>query len=401
MSSGRRGSVKQADNGTWYFVLDVPSADLDARGRPKRKQTRRRGFKTRREALGELNRVLATLDTQSYVAPAKQTLAEYLRETWLPGIEHTIRPSTFESYGRLLRLHVIALPVAHKQLQAVDGSDLNRLYAYLLAGDEATGRKPLSRKTVRYVRAVLHRAYRDAVRWNLVHRNPVDASDPPAPAPRQEMLTWTPEQLAVFLEGATKHRHAGAWWLLGTTGMRRGEALGLRWADVDLDRGRVVIRRTLVLKLETPGWAWSQPKTNAGYRTVSIDEETVAALRAHKAKQNQEKLRLGAGYLDLDLVTATAEGTPVMPSRFSEQFLRLAARHGLPRIRLHDLRHTHATHLLQAGIHPRVVQDRLGHANVSITLDIYSHVTETMQEDAAKAAQALRRPSRPGQSDAQ
>lgn len=393
MSSGRRGSVKQADNGTWYFIIDVPSSELGPNGKPKRKQTRRRGFKTRKAAQAELTRVLGTLDQQSYVAPQNLTLREFLEVTWLPAIEHTVKPLTFQGYRRALKRHVIGRPIGAMKLQQVDGPALNAHYALLLAGTDEY--QPLGAKSVRNIATILHRAFKDAMRWQAVARNPVDASDPPRPADHPEMTTWTFAQLDQFLETAREHRHSALWWVLGTTGMRRGEALGLRWSDIDLDAGEIKVQRALVTG--DGGKLWSSPKTKAGRRTVSIDDDTVAVLRTHKARQNQEKLALGAGYQDDDLVTAQPDGQTISPARATEQFGRLLRRAGLPHIRLHDLRHTYATLALEAGVNPKVVQENLGHSHVSVTLGIYSHVKKKTKTDTAELLAQLRRAAKEGQ----
>ncbi|GEP40126.1 site-specific integrase [Nocardioides psychrotolerans] len=386
-TTGRRGSVKQSANGSWFFIIDVPSRDLDANGKVKRKQTRRRGFKTRREAQAELTRTLGTLGTLTYVAPQNQTLAEFLTTTWLPAIEHTIKPLTFQAYRRMLRRHIIERAIGGMKLQQVDGPALNIHYALLLAGDGTY--EALGATTVRNIATILHRAFRDAMRWQAVSRNPVEASDPPRPSVSPEMNTWTAGQLHTFLEVARDHRHAAAWWILGTTGMRRGEALGLRWSDIDLEKQQVKVQRALLTG--EGGKMWSSPKTKAGKRVVSIDTETVALLRSHKARQNEEKLALGAGYVDDDLVTAQEDGQSVSPTRITEQFGRIFRRAGLPHIRLHDLRHTYATLALEAGINPKVVQEALGHSHVSVTLGIYSHVDQKMQASAAALLAAMRK----------
>jgi integrase len=221
-SSGRRGSVKQADNGTWYFIIDVPSTELGANGRPKRKQTRRRGFSSRREAQAELTRTLGALEDQAYVAPQNQTVAAFFATTWLPAIEHTVKPLTFQGYRRAVRLHIVERPLGMRRLQDVNGPTLNAHYALLLAGDAT--HSALGATTVRNVATILHRGFGDAVRWQAIARNPVEASDPPRPPERIEMQTWTPTQLQRFLEVATEHRHSGLWWLLGTTGRPRRDS---------------------------------------------------------------------------------------------------------------------------------------------------------------------------------
>jgi integrase len=382
--SGRRGSVRQEPNGTWTLVADVGALG-------ERKQTRRRGFPTRKAAQAELTRILTSLEQRTYVAPKRQTVDAYLTETWLPAIEHTVRPGTFYSYARNLHLHVAGRPIGRRQLQDVTPADLNALYGLLLAGDEA--HRALSPRTVRYVHTIIHRALKDAVKWQTIARNPVEAADPPRASSSPEMRTWSGSELGRFLEHVAGDRLAGAWWLLATTGMRRGEVLGLRWVDLDLDAGAARITRTLVMtgvhRKGAPGMGWGTPKTAKGRRSVALDPGTVAVLRQHRARQLAERLAAGEAYDDGDLVVCQADGTPVHPKALSSMFERAVRLVGLPPIRLHDLRHTHATLALKAGVHPRVVQERLGHANVSITLDTYSHVDLDMQAAAAARVAAL------------
>ena len=276
--TGRRGSIRQSTNGTWFFVVDITQPGGE------RRQTRRRGFATRREAQRELTRVLTSVDDRAYVEPKRQTVGTFLTETWLPAVEHTIKPSTFESYRRNVRLHISGRSIGRRRLQQVGAADLNALYASLLAGDEE--HRPLSPRSVAYVATILHRALRDAVRWHAIVRNPADAADPPRPSSKPEMRTWKAHELAGFLTGVADDRLAGAWWLLATTGMRRGEVLGLRWQDVDLDAGRLSISRTLITtdvqRIGEPGMAWGTPKTGKGRRQVALDPSTVAALRTHR-----------------------------------------------------------------------------------------------------------------------
>jgi len=163
--------------------------------------------------------------------------------------------------------------------------------------------------------------------------------------------------------------------------MRRGECLGLRWSDVDLMAGRVSITQTVIAVNHNV--RIGSPKTARGRRTVALDPRTVAALREHRQNQLAERLLMGAGFTDHDLVFCRPDGGPLHPERFSRTFAIEAARAGLPPIRCHDIRHTWARLALSAGEHPKVVQERLGHANVSITLDVYSHVTEGLHGEAA------------------
>jgi len=383
--TGRRGSVRQEANGTWSLVVDTTDTD------GHRRQTRRRGFATRKAAQTALTQVISSLAENAYVSPQRQTLAVFLTETWLPAIEHTIKPSTFESYRRNVRLHVAGRPIGRRRLQHVEPAHLNALYADLMRGGDE--HRALSARSVAYVASIVHRSLKDAVRWQLLVRNPADSADPPRPSATPHMRTWTATDLRAFLTAVSDDRLAGAWWLLASTGMRRGEVLGLRWSDVDLDQGLLMISRTLITtdvqRKGEPGMAWGTPKTGKGRRQVALDPRTVAALRTHRTRQLQERLVVGAGYDDGDLVVCGGDGRPIHPKTFSYRFDRLVRSLALPRIRLHDLRHTHATLALRAGVHPRVVQERLGHANVSITLDTYSHVDIQMQAAAAARVSAL------------
>jgi integrase len=224
---------------------------------------------------------------------------------------------------------------------------------------------------------------RDAVRWGRITRNPADAADPPRAAAtvRPTMTTWTADQVRAFLEHTAEHRLHAAFVVLATTGMRRGECLGLRWSDLHLTACRVSIVQTVIAVNHEV--RIGSPKTARGRRTVALDQGTVAVLRRHRQQMLAERLIMGAGFTDHGLVFCRPDGGPLHPERFSRTFMIEAARAGLPRIRCHDLRHTWATLALSAGEHPKVVQERLGHANVSITLDVYSHVTEGLHGDAA------------------
>ena len=386
-SSGRRGSVKQSKNGSWYFVVDTTPA-----GATIREQTRRRGFGTRRAAQSALTRTLRDLTDQTYVAPARQTLGDYLTATWLPAISATVRPSTLDSYTRNIRIHVSPKAAASVALQQVAAPMLNALYADLLAGGT---RRALSPRTVAYVHTILHRAFRDAVRWNLIVRNPADLADPPRarPGQRAPARTWTGEQIATFLAATSSSRYCPLWRLIATTGLRRGEALGLRWDDIDLGKARVSVNRTLIqvsdYSAHDTGVAWGTPKTARGRRAISLDPETVAVLRTHRARQREERLAAGADYADHGLVFASRLGEPLHPKVVSNQFRKAVARHEMPYLSVHGLRHSWATLALQAGIHPKIVQERLGHSTIAITLDIYSHVNPAMDADAANTVAAL------------
>jgi integrase len=267
---------------------------------------------------------------------------------------------------------------------------LNGLYAALLAdGNRSHDDRGLSPRTVRCVHTIIHRALKDAVKWGRLVRNPADAADPPrkSATSRPEMTTWSAAEVRAFLDHVAEHRLFAAFVLLATTGMRRGEALGLRWCDIDLDAARLSVVQTVVAVNHEV--QIGSPKTAKGRRTVALDPGTVAALREHRKRQLEERLLMGAGFTDRGLIFTMPDGGPLHPERFSRTFDREIGKTALPRIRLHDLRHTWATLALGAGVHPKVVQERLGHAGVSITLDVYSHVSDGLHADAAALVASL------------
>jgi integrase len=379
-----RGSVRRRGAGWEYLYRELdPHTGKSTRLRSKG------GYPTRAEAQAALASVLATMAQGSYVSPAPLTLRQF-EHRWLPAVVATIRPATHYSYARNMRLHVYPV-LGDVPLQRLEPSALNALYAELLLNgrkDQAKG-GPLSAKSVRYVHDVLNRALQDAVRWQLVTRNVARLANPPKPkvADRKEQVTWAQHELADFLESSRSHRLHAAFFVLATTGARRGEVLGLRWADVDLAGGRLYVRRSLVCVTHEP--VYSDTKTTRSRRAIAIDPETVATLRRHRAAQAAERLAAGPEYEDRDLVFSDKHGRELHPERFSRSFQEQVADLGLPRIRLHDLRHTWATLALQTGIHPRIVSERLGHANTTITLDIYSHVLPSMHADAANQVAAF------------
>jgi integrase len=258
-----RGSVvKRGDR--YSVVVELDRDPITG----KRRQRWTSGYRTKREAERALSEIVASVHAGSYLEPTKQTLAEFATD-WLAAIEPTLRPATHYSYGRNLRLHVLPR-LGSVQLRRIDAGMLNTLYAALLSEgrrDYAGG--GLSPRTVRYIHTIAHRAFKDAVRWGRLARNPADAADPPkaAEAGRPESITWTADQLRTFLEATRPSRHWTAYLLLATSGMRRGEVLGLRWRDLDLDGGRASIRQTVIAVRHTP--MLGTPKTAKGRRTIN------------------------------------------------------------------------------------------------------------------------------------
>jgi len=346
----------------------------------RRRQTRA-GFATKKDCLAAMNKTLVSVAEQTHVVPTKLSVKEFLVRQWLPAIKATVRPTTYRSYEQHVNAHIVP-HIGTVKLQQLSGAQVNALYAKLAKDGKRDGVTGLSARTVHHVHTCLHKALKDAVRWGYLMRNPLDAADPPKTnGTSKEMKTWNAEQLSAFLVSVKDERLFPLWRLLAMTGMRRGEACGLRWDDVDLEHGRLAVRRGLIPhegRLIT-----SEPKTARGRRVIALDAETVEALKQQAARQLADEELWREAWTDSGYVFTKENGESLHPQTVSRSFEQALVEAKLPRIRLHDLRHTHATLALAAGIHPKVVSERLGHSTVSITLDTYSHAIPALQEEAA------------------
>jgi integrase len=362
-----RGHVRKRGK-TWSIVYDE---GVDEVG--KRVQRWKGGFRTKDEAEEALNQVLSKLGRGDYVAPSRTTFGDYL-DTWLAGLQRA--PLTIHAY----RSSIGHVPpeLRRKPVQAITSADLKALYVRLTA-------QGLAPATVRRIHNVLHRALEDGV-GEMVVRNVASRKTEPPRASHKPRQTWSVRELRQFLASVEGDRLAAAWRFVGMTGVRRGELLGLRWRDVAAEHASI---SQTVIPSGGKRWQFSETKTGRG-RMIDLDPKTLKMLEEHREAQLVEREQWGEGYVDHDLVFSRENGEPLDPNRFSETFTAAAKRAKLPLIRLHDLRHTHATHMLAAGVHPKVVQERLGHSSITITLDLYSHVTPGMQRDAAaKVADAV------------
>ncbi len=304
----------------------------------------------------------------------RQTTSVYL-ERWLESVaRHRVRSTTFGRYAQLIRIH--ALPtIGDIPIAKLTGQHLSTLYGDRLAAGQ-------SARSVEQLHNVLHSAFRQAVRWDLITRNPADLVSPPRPK-RPEITALTADQARTLLDAAAGDELEALYVLALTTGMRQGELLGLTWAAVDVAGARLEVRASLVRR-RAAEWSLEDPKSQRSRRRVSLSAAAVAALRSHRVRQAEARLRVGRDWEDNDLVFTDAWGRPLDGRHVTGRaFRRLLERAGLPRTRFHDLRHTAATLLLASGTHPKLVQELLGHSTIALTLDVYSHVTPSMHDEAA------------------
>jgi integrase len=293
---------------------------------------------------------------------------------WLSDVvRSTVRPSTWESYERLLRVQVLP-EIGRLPLSRLGPQNLAQLYQSMLD-------RGCSARTAQYAHAVLHRALRQAVRWNLIVRNPAEFVDPPRPQ-RPSNVVLNPDQINALIVATNGDPLRALYVLAITSGMRQGELLGLKWADVNLEAGSIHVCRQIMRT--RAGFVFSDPKTAKGRRTIVLPDLAVVTLRDHRQAQIAKRLAAGLDWEDYDLVFPNAFGRPLERQNvLRRSFQPLLSRAGVPRIRFHDLRHSAATLPLLQGVHPKVVQERLGHATISVTMDIYSHVLPNLQREAA------------------
>ena len=370
-----KGHLRKRGKNSWAIAIYV---GRDHRGKPKYKWHTVRGGK--RKAQDECTRLLNELATGEYVEPSKMTVREYLAY-WLENYAKlNVAGRTFERYSEIVRLHLVPA-LGDKLLTKLQPLSIQGCYVAALQSGRKDKRAGLSAQTVVHHHRVLREALQQAVRWKLLVRNPADAVDPPK-VERREMQVLDEHQTKRLLAVVVGTRLYIPVLLAVTTGLRRGEILALRWQDIDLDQGTLAVRRSL--EQTRGGNRFKEPKTQKARRVVALPALTTEALRKLKVEQAKARLLIGAGYADEGLVCARIHGTRLDPAETTAAFAALIKKADLPKIRFHDLRHSHATQLLRQHVHPKVVSERLGHSTIGITLDVYSHVLPGMQEEAAR-----------------
>jgi len=367
-----RGTLKQRSKGSWTLTFDT---GRDITGKRQRQTVTIQG--TKRQAEARMAELIHQVDGGGYVKPGSSTVGAYLQQ-WLEDYARThVRATTLEGY-RARAKHLIS-GLGGIRLSELRPDHLQAYYSAKLQNGRRDG-QGLAPATLIKHHNLLREALSHAVKWGLLARNVADAVDPPR-GQRKEMQALTSTDLHRVLnacEGTAWHPifHTLAW-----TGLRRSELLGLRWKDVDLLLATLRVSQVLH-QLNDGRFVYQEPKTAKGRRTIALSPSSCIELRQHRESQERDADLLGTPLTDDSLVFGHPGGSPRSPSTLTLAFRRLTRRLGFTGVRLHDLRHTHATLMMEQGVNPKVVSERLGHASVVITLDTYSHVLPNMQEDA-------------------
>ncbi len=370
------------DKGTW-----VAQVTLGVSPTTGRKQRPSFYGKTRKEAVDKMNAAISEFKNGVYIELSDYSLGDWLYK-WLNDYKKsTLKQHTYESYESLIRLH-IKPSLGKLPISKIQANQIQTFYNQKLRGDEKKGIKSLSSRMVRYMHAVIRQALEQAVKEGQINRNVADSTSPPV-IKSKSIKPLSEEDLITFLRQAQSDRYFAAFLLAATTGLRRGELLGLTWDCVDLEKGIITVRRQLIpvkggLKIE------ETTKSDSSKRSINLTDDAIRELKSHKKEQEEAyKLLPDELYQDNNLVFALEDGRYIEPRAFTKRFQRIIKKAGLSKLRLHDLRHTHASLLLARGIHPKIVQERLGHSSITITLDLYSHLTDNLQESAALSLNGL------------
>ncbi len=368
------GQLVQRGERSWYVRVFL---GRDANGQRKFHNKTIHG--TKKDAQHYLNAVLRELDLGTFVEPRTQTLSQYV-EHWLQAAARPrVSTRTADGYEALLRRYVLPTLGLNK-LSDIKALDIQAIYAGMLA-------RELSARIVRHTHSALHNALKQAVKWGMLARNPAELVELPKVS-RSERRVLSPEEAIRFLQVAAEAPRGLIFAFALLSGMRPEEYLALQWRDLDFTRGTITVQRALIRHKGT--WSFAEPKTARSRRTIPLPASLLQSLRQHKRQQAEDRLKAGSLWQVHDLIFCSEIGTPLaIPSLTYRYFRPLLVQAELPQIRLYDLRHSHATLLLFAEEHPKIVSERLGHATITLTLDTYSHVLPHMQKRATERLETL------------
>lgn len=364
-----RGSIEQRSPGTWSIRVELPCDPITGKRRQRRATVR--GKKS--EAEIRLSEILHEIDNHSYIHPRKITLGQYLNQWVRDYAWPNLAPKTAQNYDHMINKHLLpslgSIPLSDLQAESIQKYITDKLYS------------GLSPKTVRHHYVTLHTALAHAVKQRRLARNPCSGVTPPKQE-RTELKVLDEQGVHLLLDAAHSTKYYSIFYFLLYTGCRRSEALAIRWQDIDLTLCQVSINRSLH-HLRDGRIVFRQPKTSRSRRLIPLPPSAAIVLKQHKEDQRELQAGLEIPLSDNDLVFCHPDGKPYLPDSVTNAWTQLVRRIGLAGVRLHDARHTHATLMMKQGTNPKVVQERLGHSSIAVTIDTYSHVVPGIQEAAA------------------
>ncbi len=372
-----KGHIRQRAKGSWEIFYDMPADTVTGRRRQKSQTVKGK----KRDAQRVLHEVVISLEQGAYVKPNKVTLGDWLRQWLKDYASMNTTNRTQESYSSIVERHLIP-SLGKVMLADLQPQHIQSYYAEKLSNGRADGKGGLSARSVVYHHRILSKALNYAVKMGMVVRNVADVVQPPR-VQRVTMRTLSTEEVKSFLDTAQETDYYVYFATLLYTGLRRGELLALRWRNLDLVKDTLTVVET-AYKLGNGDYIIKEPKTAQSRRSVVLTPALVELFKAYRIDQELLRIQLGVSLNADDFVFIRPDGSPINPNAVTLAFRRIIKKTGLRSLRIHDLRHTHATLMLKAGVHPKVVSERIGHANIGITLDIYSHVLPGIQEEAAE-----------------
>ena len=383
--AGRRGnnegSIFKRKDGTWCGIV---SNGRNSEGKLKRQYCY---GKTRQEVSEKIIQTQSEIKAGTFIEPSKVKFGEWL-DTWLQNyMKPSLRPTTYSSYDQIIRTH-IKPELSDYQLRELRPEHLQKLYNNKHQHGRLDGTGSLSPRYVRYIHVIIHSSLEQAIKNQLIVRNVSEATTLPRQA-KKEIRIFTVEEQKKFIEAAENDSLGSALKLDLASGLRLGELLALRWSDINFNDSIIRVRsslsrlRTFEKGIKTSELIFQEPKTKSGKRSIPIPASILEDLKEHKRVQDSEKASIGEAFCDNGLVFCTQLGSPIEPRNMMRKFYELVESAGIPHTNFHAARHTFASRALEAGIHPKVVSEMLGHASISITLDLYSHVLPDLKKEAA------------------
>jgi integrase len=369
------GTIVKRKDGRWMGA--VTTGTDPKTGNLKRKYIY--GSK-RKEVARKMTELKQKLFDGSYIKQSEIKLGEWLTQ-WNEGRKNSISYNTYKTYEKAIRLH-IKPELGEVKLKNLQARQIQNLLNNKYEDGKLVGEGGLSIHSVRGIYRVLNAGLKQAVKEKLIIKCPTEAVELPKSKKEEKMHTWNKEQVIKFLDQARDHKYYMIFFLAVNTGMRRGELLGLKWEDIDFNKMRLEVKRQAQRTDE--GVVFTSPKTSSGKRFIPITNYISKELKRHKIRQSEKRLALGNNYKDHDLVNDNEIGDPINPGSIYTEYKKVSRAANLPEIRFHDLRHTFSTLFLENGGNIKTLQQILGHASISQTMDTYSHVTSEMLDNAAK-----------------